>query len=318
MGILDDITGALPGAVNTGITIAGNQNAAQAITDANLNGINTQKTAMGNIAGYYDPQRNLGNTSMTTLAGLFGSGGKPADFSNFLNMPGYQFAINQGTQAIQRQAAAGGSAYTPQNMANIGQYVTGTAMQDYNTYVNQLMQGAGLGAQANDALTNAQLRTSGNISQEQQNTGMAQAGMYTSDASALTGVGPNGGPLGGGYGPGGGYGYGPGSGVNGVGGLAGGIGGLLGKGIGYIGKMFSGGPGAGGGNQIGGYTTPAGFSQAGGPDGTTYDPYVSDGGSSPYAGAPSPYGNIPMDPSTGSPDWLNGGGGGDYYGTPGP
>jgi hypothetical protein len=191
----------------------GSQNAAEAATNADLAGINTQQQTMGNIQGIYGTQQALGQGAQSTLASTLGTGGGPANYSNFLNMPGYQFAVQQGTQAINRQAAAQGNAYTPNEAQAVGQYVTGTASQDYNTYVSQLEQAAGLGQQANQALTTAQYNTGTNISQLEANTGQAQANGYLGETGAastglsgLLGSGANGSGIGNIFGGGGGSG----------------------------------------------------------------------------------------------------------------
>jgi hypothetical protein len=161
--------------IGTAANVYGSQNAGQAIGRADTAAINTQTQTLGNINNLFQPQTTLGSGAMKTLGSTLGTNGQPADYSNFLNMPGYKFAVDQGTQAIQRQAAASGNAWTPNTGAAIGQYVTGTAMQDYNTYVGQLQQAAGLGAQANNTLAGANLTVGGNISQLLQNGGMARA-----------------------------------------------------------------------------------------------------------------------------------------------
>ena len=172
--------------VNTGSQIYGTQNAAEAAQHGNQSAINNQNAFLGNILKMYQPQYNLGAGAFGTLGATLGvNGGGKADYSNFLNMPGYQFAVQQGTQAIQRQAAANGSAYTPNTAAAIGQYVTGTAMQDYNTYVNQLMQAGGLGAQANSGIGNLSYGTGANISQLMSNIGQNNAGKYTGIGGTL-------------------------------------------------------------------------------------------------------------------------------------
>lgn len=223
-GSLDSILGGtLGGALQSGANIYGAQNAAEAQTQGELAGITTQNSTQGNINSLFSGQTSLGNSAFgatgsalgvnggsniyspyttagagatNTLASTLGTNGQPADYSNFLNMPGYQFAVSQGTQAIQRASTANGSAYTPNTMANIGQYVTGTAMGDYNTYVQQLQQqsqqgltgasalgsnllgASGVGSTANTTLSGANLQTGSNISQLQQNTGNAQASQY--------------------------------------------------------------------------------------------------------------------------------------------
>jgi hypothetical protein len=234
-------SGAIGFALGTGAQLYGQQNAGEAITKAANAGIGVANTAMGDVGGYWSGQQKLGAGANTALGSALGINGKPADYTNFMNMPGYQFAVNQGTQAIQRQAAAGGNAFTPNTLASVGQYVTGTAMQDYNTYINQLYQAAGLGSTANSAMTDARLRTAGNIEQLGMNSGMAQAGYNTGMGQTignfLGGPGsPNGSGVGGGQ-----------SGTSGVVNLAG-------KGISYLGKLFGGNPAS--------YTVPGDIASA--------------------------------------------------------
>jgi hypothetical protein len=221
LGNIGQIIGGLSPLLSTGAQMYGQQNAGQAIEQANNAGIATQQGSLANINSIYGQQATLGNNAFNALGSTLGINGQPANYSNFMNMPGYQFAVNQGTQAIQRQAAAMGNAYTPNTAAAVGQYVTGTAMQDYNNYVNQLVQAGGFGASANQNLGNATLGVNNNISQLQANTGMGQAGMYT--GMGQTAAGATGGVNGSGVSGLGGV-------VNGIGNIVGGISGLLGGG----------------------------------------------------------------------------------------
>jgi hypothetical protein len=182
------ITGALPGVLQAGATSAGALAASNAQVNADQNAITTQQNNLGNINNIWSTQQQLGQGADTALGSALGTNGQPANYSNFENMPGYSFAVSQGTQAIQRQAAAMGSAYTPNTAAAVGQYVTGTASQDYNTYISQLMGAAGLGSTANTALQTGSQQSSNNISQLQQNIGQAQAGAYSSVGSAASGL----------------------------------------------------------------------------------------------------------------------------------
>lgn len=182
------ITGALPGVLQAGATSAGALAASNAQVNADQNAITTQQNNLGNINNIWSTQQQLGQGADTSLGSALGTNGQPANYSNFTNMPGYQFAVSQGTQAIQRQAAAMGNAYTPNTAAAVGQYVTGTASQDYNTYISQLMGAAGLGTTANQGLQTGNQTTANNISTLQQNIGQAQAGAYKSVGSAASGV----------------------------------------------------------------------------------------------------------------------------------
>ena len=187
------ITGALPGVLQAGIGTAGSLAAANAETNADQNAITTQQGNLANINSIWSTQQQTGQGANTALQSSLGLNGQTANPSNFLNMPGYQFAVQQGTQAIQRQAAAMGNAYTPNTAAAVGQYVTGTASQDYNTYISQLMGAAGLGTTANQGLQTGSQQSSNNISQLQQNIGQAQAAGYSGVASSAGGLfSPNG------------------------------------------------------------------------------------------------------------------------------
>ena len=208
-------SGAISSLMGTGAQLYGQQNAAEAIEKANAGAQTTQQNYLGTAGSYYQPYLGLGKGATTALGNALGTNGSAPNYSGFENMPGYQFAVRQGTQAIQRQAAAGGNAYTPNTLASVGQYVTGTAMQDYNTYISQLQNAAGIGATSANQLGNMTYNTGANISQLQSNTGQAEAGFYTGAGQTVGGALGAGNPY---YG-------------SGVAGGAGGVGSLVGNGI---------------------------------------------------------------------------------------
>ena len=187
------ITGALPGVIQGAAGMYGSQNAAEKQTQADQHAIDTQTSTLGNINNIWSKQQGLGQGADDALGTALGTNGKPADYSGFENTPGYKFAVSQGTQAIQRQAASMGNAYTPNTAQAVGQYVTGTASQNYNNYINQLMGAAGLGSTANAGIADPTYKTGTNISQLQQNQGQAQASGVMGGANAVGGAfGPNG------------------------------------------------------------------------------------------------------------------------------
>jgi hypothetical protein len=65
----------------------------------------------------------------------------PAPFSytasDFTQDPGYQFALQQGQQAIQNQAAATGQSLSPATEKALASYTTGMADQDYGNAYNR-------------------------------------------------------------------------------------------------------------------------------------------------------------------------------------
>jgi hypothetical protein len=238
---LDSVLGSTLGSLAQGATsLYGAQNAAEAQTTAENAGITTQQNTMGNINSLFSPQTTLGNNAFgatsntlgltgqpsayspytTTGAGasnqlatMLGTNGQPANPQAFLSTPGYQAAVTQGTQAIQQGATATGNAYQPSTLANIGSYVTSTADQYYQNYLQNLQTAAGtgagatanlsgnqlaasgLGSAANQTLSGANLTTGSNISQLQMDTGNAQASLYgtlggnSGLSSAVSGLG---------------------------------------------------------------------------------------------------------------------------------
>lgn len=180
----------LSGLLQTGLGAYGAQNGAEAQNTGIRAGIGQEQTTQSNINNLYGTQAGTGNSAMTALSGALGLSGSAPNYGTFYNMPGYQFAVNQGTQAIERAAAAGGNAYTPNTLDAVGQYVTGTASQDYNNYISQLLQTSDLGAQANQGLASSNLETGGTIAQLNQNSGNAQASGISGVSGALaSGVG---------------------------------------------------------------------------------------------------------------------------------
>jgi hypothetical protein len=183
---ITDWSSLLGAGIGAGVSLYGNSQATGALTGAEQAAIGTQQGAQGTIGSIYGNQTGLGNQADTALGAQLGVSGAAPNYSAFNNSPGYQFAVSQANQATDRTAAANGSLYTPNTLAMIGQNNAGYASANYNNYISQLMQSAGLGAQGNQGLASGTLQTSGNISQLQQNQGNAAAG-GAANASGIAG-----------------------------------------------------------------------------------------------------------------------------------
>lgn len=142
----------------------------------------------------------LGNQTTNT-----GSNGAPTttnasgQFSNFFNSPGYQFALGQGQQAIQRGAAAGGNLYSTNTLNQLDQNAQGYASTQYNNYVQQLMGLAGIGGSAVAGTQGAATTAGNNISANQLSSGNANASGILGSAGAFGGALTNSGGLLGNY-----------------------------------------------------------------------------------------------------------------------
>jgi hypothetical protein len=132
---------------------------------------------------------NLGTqTTNTASNGSPTTSSAQGQFSNFYNSPGYQFALQQGQQAVSRGAAASGSLYSSNTLNQLDQNAQGYASQQYNNYVNQLMGLAGYGSTGVSASTSAATTAGNNISANQLSAGNAQASGILGQAGAFSGA----------------------------------------------------------------------------------------------------------------------------------
>jgi hypothetical protein len=157
-----------------------------------------------------------GNAGATPTGGgtmAPGSAGGTPNYSAFYNQPGYQFTLQQGENAVNRNAAANGGLYSANTMTQENNYAQGQASTQYGNYVNQLNSMAGLGQVATGQTVQAGTAAAEGASNSLISAGNAQASGVLGAAgginNALTG---NNGLIaalsGGGYGNPGGYGAG--------------------------------------------------------------------------------------------------------------
>lgn len=137
------------------------------------------------------PYKNLGSGAVATLAQLYGLGadGMPAgnpNFSAFTKSPDYQFAFDQGMDALTNQNAAKGMLQSGNNLKDVINYGQGAATQNYRQYVDQMMKMAGMGQNAING-SNA-LGFAGQQGQAAQNVGAAGAGGIVGATNAATGA----------------------------------------------------------------------------------------------------------------------------------
>lgn len=93
------------------------------------------------------PFMQLGQRTAPYYGGILGIPGYDrVDPSQALReTPGYQFTLNQGTDALSRYAAARGLSMSPATMKAIQSFGQGTADQTYNSYMNRLAGNLNLG-----------------------------------------------------------------------------------------------------------------------------------------------------------------------------
>lgn len=115
------------------------------------------------------PRRQIEGQALEQLAALTGVRGDgtsaPPDYSSFYNSPDFQFALQQGQQATERSAAAGGNLRSGNTLTALNDYAQGRATQNFNQYTQRLAGLAGMGAtdQAANAMLNQGNAVAGNM-----------------------------------------------------------------------------------------------------------------------------------------------------------
>ncbi len=98
-------------------------------------------------APYLETGRNA-NASLAGALGLTGEGGYQTALRGFRQGPGYQFARQQGIDALDASAARRGMLLSGNQVQAVQDYGTGLADQEFDQYLGNLRQQAGVGYQA--------------------------------------------------------------------------------------------------------------------------------------------------------------------------
>lgn len=141
------------------------------------------------------PYNTVGQGAVNTLSGLYGINGTGAgtgtptaqSLQAFQNSPDYQFALQQGTQAMQRSAAAGGTLLSGGQLKAGQEFGQGLASQQYGNYYNRLLSLSQLGQSAATGISNAALNAGSQIGNSIQAGGQAQASGIVGSANAISG-----------------------------------------------------------------------------------------------------------------------------------
>lgn len=190
------------GALSAGAGIWGANKAAGAQTDAanasianqqqmyakNSNNLSPFISAgaggIGNLQNWLDPSGgSSGGNALSSLLKLVTPG---ADQSATLaQTPGYQFSVNQGTRGALNALAARGLGGSPGAIAKgVGGFVAGTASQNYNNIVSQLLNTFAAGAGADQNLVNSGITAGSSLAGVGTNTANAISGSLTGAGNA--------------------------------------------------------------------------------------------------------------------------------------
>ena len=183
------------GAISTGVGAYSASQAAKAQQNAAQTAANTQMSIFNQTSANLAPYNQMGQSAVSQLASLFGLGGSnggapnaAAATSALTQFPGYQFGLQQGTQALDRSAASQGLLLSGGQLKAAQQYGQGYAMQNaWQPYVNQLNTSAGLGENAAAMVGNQGVGTGANVGASQLAAGQAQASGTIGTNNAIQG-----------------------------------------------------------------------------------------------------------------------------------
>lgn len=100
----------------------------------------------GTISPYYNPYINAGNESLGSLMNQFNDLlSNPGSSMNKIGLgyqqsPGYQFSLDQATNAAKMAAASGGMAGSPMHQNEAASIATNYANQDYYNWLSRALQ----------------------------------------------------------------------------------------------------------------------------------------------------------------------------------
>lgn len=116
------------------------------------------KTQMQGQADAYTPFYNTGvqaNNAYANATGLNGAAGSAQAMQDFRTAPGYQFQMDQGLDAVNRNAAARGGLASGNNTVDLMRYAQGQADQGWQNHLGNLNNQVNTGMQAANGIANA-------------------------------------------------------------------------------------------------------------------------------------------------------------------
>ena len=174
----------------------GANRAAKTQAQAAQQGLDAQQRMYEQTRADQEPYRQAGMTALNQLIPL-ATNYQKFGMDQFQQDPGYQFRLNEGLKALDRQAAARGGLVSGNAMKAASRYGQDYASNEYtnafnrslaerNAQLNPLQSLAGVGQSATNYVGNAAQNMGQAQNQSIQGIGNAQASGYVGGANALT------------------------------------------------------------------------------------------------------------------------------------
>lgn len=113
--------------------------------------LNTQKEQYAETRNDYAPYRAAGTTALSRLSDAYGDNGQAGydrTVENFRADPGYKYAVQQGTEAVETSRAARGGLFSGGTLKAIQDRGMNLADQGYSNYLSRIRDMVGVGQNA--------------------------------------------------------------------------------------------------------------------------------------------------------------------------
>ena len=166
--------------VTAGASYASSSKASKAAGQASDASVYEQRRQFDLVRRDTAPVRELGAGAIGQLSKL-----QSGDMSGFYASPDYNFNLNEGQKAIDRSLAARGQALSGTGVKEGVRYASGMASNQYSSYVDRLLQQAGLGNTGIGASASAGMNAANNIGAAYMNAGNAKASAYLQQGQSV-------------------------------------------------------------------------------------------------------------------------------------
>jgi hypothetical protein len=138
----------------------------------------TQQANLADIKTHLQPYLDAGTQALPQLTQAItgiGNGNSDSMMAALQNYPGYQFALKQGMQGINAEAAKQGTRLSGQQLTGAIDYLKNSASSLFDKYLGNLSGLTGIGERGNTTYAQAATGVANNVSQLQQDAANSRA-----------------------------------------------------------------------------------------------------------------------------------------------
>ncbi|MFZ1109478.1 MAG: hypothetical protein WAN43_14195 [Rhodomicrobium sp.] len=185
---------ALPVLLGGAASALGTYFGAQTTANAASQSAALQQQSFNQAASLQQPFIQSGQNALNQYNNAIGANGATPEqsyYANFQNDPGFQSSVNYGLQQLQASNAAQGMELSGNTLAALQNYSQQALSQEYQTRLQDLLQGAQLGASSANSLTSAATSTGATQGNYNLLSGQSLGTGLTNTVNALSGAANN-------------------------------------------------------------------------------------------------------------------------------